>query len=311
MILVCSLLGTPLPAQAANGMADMMRIMMEMFFWMMSGSSGGMSSVNPYSMGGLGNPLLGGGGWGNSPWRLGGNQSYLPYNNLGMYSPSLYGSSMYSPSAYSAYGYPGYSPYLTQPGNAYSTPYTNPYAGAANPYTGNRYNAYGVPPRSSYRGPYQAPPVIIQPVIIKQPQDSEEKKATLKKDGKRTAAGRIKPPAARVVPPPNYARDEVWKYDNPMSGKWQGINGEYLALGKENFYLRTRDAELKGTYQFKNGIMKVLLEDKPNPFYLQARIEKGELIFNSEDGQMMLFQRPRKAGVRPTSIPPANYTAPW
>ena len=91
MILVCSLLGTPLPAQAANGMADMMRIMMEMFFWMMSGSSGGMSSVNPYSMGGLGNPLLGGGGWGNSPWRLGGNQSYLPYNKLGMYSPSLYG----------------------------------------------------------------------------------------------------------------------------------------------------------------------------------------------------------------------------
>ena len=35
---------------------------MEMFFWMMSGGSG-MGNSMP------GNPLLGGGGWGNSPWR--------------------------------------------------------------------------------------------------------------------------------------------------------------------------------------------------------------------------------------------------
>ncbi|MDX2477590.1 MAG: hypothetical protein QNL05_09530, partial [Gammaproteobacteria bacterium] len=56
VILVFSLLGTPMPAQAANGMADMMSLMMEMFLWMMrgGGGGGGGGGFNPYGMGGPG-----------------------------------------------------------------------------------------------------------------------------------------------------------------------------------------------------------------------------------------------------------------
>ena len=59
VILIFCLSGTPVPAKANNGMTDMMRIMMDMFLWMMGGGTGGLNSYrNPYNLGGIGNPLL-------------------------------------------------------------------------------------------------------------------------------------------------------------------------------------------------------------------------------------------------------------
>ena len=138
VILVLSLLGAPMPVQAANGMADMMSLMMEMFLWMMRGGSGGgfnpngmggPGGYNPYNMGGLGgigNPMLASSMLGNpmlsnslsgypSGW---GNTS--PYAAQGLYSP---------------FAYPGQGPYSSPYSSSYGSSYSSPYYG--NNYTGS------------------------------------------------------------------------------------------------------------------------------------------------------------------------------
>ena len=302
-------------------MADMMRIMMDMFLWMMGGGSGGMNPYRLGSMGGLGglnnpllassmpgypllgNSLLGGSAYGNpSGWGSG-----LPYNIQGLYSPP---------------GYPGSAAYINPYTNPYSTPYYNPYS---NPYTSPDYeDAYGNQPyyrgdysnpyyrnqyprnspysRSYYPGPYDTyppqaqpsdqAPVVLQPIIVNPGQQGLDKQPV-------TTEPEIRPPvpsrAATVEPAvPDYGsnlQNQSRGADNPLYGHWQGVNGEYLELGSKQFRLRSKDTDLKGTYQLKNSILKVVIVDRKEPVYMQYRMSDGHLMFRSEDGQMMLFRR--------------------
>ena len=216
VILVLSLLGAPMPVQAANGMTDMMSLMMEMFLWMMRGGSGG---FNPYSMGGLGgygnpmmaNSLLGNPVWGNSiagyPQGFG-NMS--PYATQGLYSP-LVNPGMapyYNPNTTNSYSYNPYTRQYTAPYN--STYYGNnaawgagyqPYNRQAytNPFYPYRYNLNSRNSNSYRAKPYahqgeknnynnygptghakgQSAPVVIQPIIVSPtPQPSTMQSAT-------------------------------------------------------------------------------------------------------------------------------------
>ena len=206
-----------MPVQAANGMTDMMSLMMEMFLWMMRGGSGG---YNPYSMGGLGgygnpmmaNSLLGNPVWGNSiagyPQGFG-NMS--PYGAQGINSPLAY------PGAAPHYNpYTG-NPYSSNPySNQYSAPYNSTYYGNntawghgylpyyrqaySNPFYPYRYNLNSRDSNShkgkSYRKPGeqnsynhygpdghakgQTAPVVIQPIIVSPtPQPAAAQSATV------------------------------------------------------------------------------------------------------------------------------------
>lgn len=216
VILVFSLLGTPMPAQAANGMADMMSLMMEMFLWMMRGGGGGGGGFNPYGMGGPG---------GNNPYSMGGlgglGNPMLASSMLGnpMLSNSLSGypsgwgntlpyaaQGLYQPFAYPGQG-PYSSPYNSSYGSSYSSPhYGNNYPGSygyqpyyrqgsTNPFYLNQYSrnpSHAGPYKSRpYRKPaeynhYQsrnqsrekAAPVVIQPIIISPTQQPAESTAS-------------------------------------------------------------------------------------------------------------------------------------
>lgn len=216
-ILVLSLLGAPMPVQAANGMADMMSLMMEMFLWMMRGGSGG---FNPYSMGGLGgygnpmmaNSLLGNPLWGNaiSGYPQGwGNMS--PYGAQSLYSPLVnpgmapyYNSNTSNPYSYnpytSQYGTPynstyygnnpayryGYQPYYRQ---AYTNPFYpyryNMNSRDSNLYNGKSYRQPGENHSYNHYGPAghakgQTAPVVIQPIIVSPtPQPTTAQSATV------------------------------------------------------------------------------------------------------------------------------------
>ena len=306
LILVFSLLGTPVPAKASNGMADMMSIMMEMFLWMMrSGGSGGFNRFNNIGgPGGMGYPS--GLGYG------------MPYYNQGMYSPLAY---------------PGLSPYSSPYGGAYGSPYNRDYYGNQpfyrqgynNPYYPNYYNANSPYTRPYRRDPYRRPgvynrygpgtkspsqkaPVVIQPIIV-----SPTQQAT----SNQTGTDEPKPGISVETLPPIYSppvkaepefsgygysdmqRDydrpvdynQTMDYGNSLHGRWEGINGEYLEMGRDRFRMRSNDAELQGTYQLKNSILKAAIPDRTEPVYLQYRMDDGHLMFVSEDGQKMLFRR--------------------
>ena len=138
VILALSMLGAPMPVQAANGMTDMMSLMMEMFLWMMRSGSGGGSGFNPYSMGGLGgygNPMMANSMFGNPQWG-----SAIAGYPQGFGNMSPYGAQgLYSPLANSAMT-PFYNPYTTNPNTV------NPYS--SNPYFGQ----YVAPYNSTYYG---------------------------------------------------------------------------------------------------------------------------------------------------------------
>ncbi|MEA1890548.1 MAG: hypothetical protein U9N50_12315 [Pseudomonadota bacterium] len=271
LVLVFSLSGAPMPAQAANGMTDMMSIMMQMFLWMMSGG-GGMSgfspyAMNPYSM----NPYSFGG--------LGGQGS--PYQGGGF--PGYYGGSGGSP--YSPYGYGARNPYYDPYKNRYSY---NRY-GYDDPY-GSSYAQH----RPDYPKQEKTPPVVIQPIIVSPGQQV---------DGSQAAKVEVLPaqpveptpprgtPTYAAVPPPRINKHKSRSLDNPLAGRWQGVNGEFLELGKDSFHLRSNGSDLRGTYQIKNDIMKVAILNRTEPVYMQYRRAEGKLVFRSEDGQMMLFRR--------------------
>ncbi len=319
LVILFSLFGVAVPAQASNGMTDMMRVMMEMFLWMMGGGSGGM---NPYRLGGLGgglanpllassmlgnpllgNSLLGGSGFGNqSGWGSG-----LPYNIQGLYSPPGYPGS-------AAYLNPYTNPYSTSYYNTYSNPYTSPYYGNAysnqpyyrrdysNPYYRNQYPRNSPYSRSYTPGPYDTYPpqaqssdqarVVLQPIIVNPGQQGLVQQPV-------TTGPEIRPPISSQTAPAGPAvsgYDSNFQYqsrgvDNPLHGHWQGVNGEYMELGSTWFRLRSKDADLKGTYQLKNSILKAEIADREEPVYMQYRMSDGHLMFRSEDGQLMLFRR--------------------
>jgi hypothetical protein len=294
-------------------MADMMSIMMEMFLWMMGGGSGGMNPYRLGSMGGLGgsnnpllassmlgnpllgNSLLGGSAYGNpSGWGSG-----LPYNIQGLYSPP---------------GYPGSAAYY----NPYSNPYTSPYYGNAygnqpyyrrdysNPYYRNQHypNQYqwNSPYGNSYQpGPYNTqrplaessdqPPVVLQPVIVNPGQQGTAQPPQITDPRIRPPASSQPTPEAAVSGYDSNSKIQSRVADNPLYGHWQGVNGEYLELGSKQFRLRSKDTDLKGTYQLKNSILKIAIADRKEPVYMQYRMSDGHLMFRSEDGQMMLFRR--------------------
>ncbi|MCK5360186.1 MAG: hypothetical protein KAJ95_06135, partial [Gammaproteobacteria bacterium] len=252
-VILFSLLGVSVPAQASNGMGDMMRVMMEMFLWMMGGGAGGMSPYSMGSMGGMANPLLAGSMLGNPmPGNslFGGTSYGLPYNGyngLGV-NPAI--------------GYPGsaavvnpYSnnPYSSQFRNSYKDPYALPYNG----------NAYGKQPyyrrdygNANHSDKYYRPdppgrsthPALQSTIINSAEQDSvmtsvPDREAMLQPSTTEMAV------AAAVS-------------STPLTGYWQGVNGEYLELGEKRFRLRSNDANLKGTYELKNSILKAEISDR-------------------------------------------------
>ncbi|NIA02894.1 MAG: hypothetical protein GWO88_01600 [Planctomycetia bacterium] len=281
LVLVFSLQGAPLPAHASNGMNDMMSTMMQMFLWMMSGGSGGgMSGFSPYAM----NP------YSMNPSSLGGlGGQGFPLQGSGF--PGYYGGLGGSP--YSQYGYGGRSPYYDPYTryDPYNSRYSNDRNGYADPYS---------PPYNQHRPDYprqeKTQPVVIQPIIVSPGQQS---------DGTQTAKVEVLPvqtiepvssadkaPYAAVPAPPINSRNSH-NYDNPLRGRWQGVNGEFLQLGSDSFRLRAQDSDLRGTYQLKNDIMKIAIINRTEPVYMQYRLSEGKLVFRSEDGQMMLFRRMR------------------
>lgn len=273
LVLVFSLQGAPMSAHASNGMTDMMSTMMQMFLWMMSsGSGGGMSgfspnAMNPYSM----NPYSLGG--------LGGQGFPLQGNAF----PGYYGGLGRSP--YSPYGYGGRSPY----NDPYNSRYSSDRYGYYDPYNPS-YNQH----RPVYPQPEKTPPVIIQPIIVSPGQQSDGTQAPkveiLPVQPVEPVSSADKAPYAAVPPPPINSRNSR-NYDNPLRGRWQGVNGEFLQLGSDSFRLRTQDSDLRGTYQLKNDIMKIAIINRTEPVYMQYRLSEGKLVFRSEDGQMMLFRR--------------------
>jgi len=284
LVLAFSLQGAPMPAQAGSGMTDIISSMMQLFLWMMSGGSGmsgfnanGMNpyGMNPYSlrgMGGQGFPL-----WGNS-------------------FPGNYGGWGRSP--YSQYGYGRHSPYSGPYNNLYGNPYNSRYSysryGYADPYN-SAYNRY----RPDYPNRRKTSPVIIQPIIVSPGQNSDGTPAPRVEvlpaqsvEPAEKASAKMAPYAA--VPPPRllpFNTYDPWDYDNPLPGRWQGVNGEFLELGRDSFRLRSQYSDMRGTYQIKNGIMKAEILNRIEPVYMQYRMADGQLVFRSADGQMMLFRR--------------------
>jgi len=319
LVILFSLLGFSMPAQANNGMTDMMSIMMEMFLWMMGGGSGG--GMNPYRLGGmgglnnpllansmlgnpmLGNSLLGGSSFGNpSGW---GNAGL--YNIQGLYSPPGYPGS-------AAYYNPYTNPYGNPYNNTYSNPYTSPYyangysnqpnyrGDYSNPYYPNQYPR-NTPYSSSYnpgsygarrpqaQSPDPAAPLVLQPIIVNTGEQDAVKPAAIATEPK------FQPPVpsqttAMAPAVTNYAsKNQSRGVAAPLSGRWQGVNGEYLELGEKRFRLRSNDTDLKGVYELKNSILKAEIPDRKEPVYMQYKMSDGHLMFRSEDGQMMLFRR--------------------
>lgn len=274
LILVFSLQATPVPAQAGNGMTDMITTMMQMFLWMMSSGGGGNSGFNPYSM---------------NPYSFGGLSGQgFPYQ--GGFSPGSYGGWGRSPN--SQYGYAAGSPY--------SYPYNSPYNGRygynrpayADPY-GPGYNQY----RPGHRYQEKKSALVIQPIIVSPGENSDGRQApkieylpahTVEPVEKTASSDAVA--YDRVIPPPETGYD-AWNYSNPLPGRWQGVNGEFLELGSDSFRLRSRNIDMLGTYQIKNGIMKAVIFDRSEPIYMQYRMAEGQLVFQSEDGQLMLFRR--------------------
>jgi len=277
LVLVFSLQGAPMPAHAGNGMTDIMSTMMQMFLWMMAGGGGGggMSgfspyAMNPYSMNPYGS--LGG---------LGGQG--FPLQGSGF--PGYYGGLGGSP--YSQYGYGARSPYY----DPYNSRYSHGRYGSADPYS-LPYNQY----RPDYPRQEKTPPVIVQPIIVSPGQQSDGAQAPkveiLPVQPVEPVSSADKAPYAAVPPPPINSRNSR-NYDNPLRGRWQGVNGEFLQLGGDSFRLRTQDSDLRGTYQLKNDIMKIAIINRTEPVYMQYHLAEGKLVFRSEDGQMMLFRRLR------------------
>jgi len=311
-VILFSLLGVSVPAQANNGMGDMMRVMMEMFLWMMGGGAGGMSPYsmgsmgNMGSMGGMANPLLAGSMLGNP---LLGN-SLLGGTSYGNPSGLAYGLPYSGLGVNPAAGYPGMQGYANPYTGLYNNPYTNsfnnPYSN--NPYSSqfrNRYkdpynlpydgNAYGKQPyyqrdfgnanypdqnfRPDSRG-QSASQVVLQPIIVNPgEQDSVIPPVPAKE--------------AMLQSPPSYTERAVASSvpGTPLTGHWQGVNGEFLELGEKRFRLRSKDTSLKGTYELKNSILKAAISDRKEPVYMQYRMSDGNLMFRSADGQLMLFRR--------------------
>ena len=284
LVLVFSLQGAPLPAHASNGMTDMMSTMMQMFLWMMSGGSGGgMSGFSPYAM----NP------YSMNPYSLGGLGGQ-GFPLLGSGLPGHYGGLGGSP--YSQYGYGARSPY-NDPYNIHD-PYNRRYShdrySSADPYS-SPYNQY----RPDYPRQEKTQPVVIQPIIVNPGQQSDGTQAPkveiLPVQPVEPVSSADKAPYAAVPPPPINSRNSrnSRNYDNPLRGRWQGVNGEFLHLGGDSFRLRTQDSDLRGTYQLKNDIMKIAIINRTEPVYMQYHLAEGKLVFRSEDGQMMLFRRLR------------------
>jgi hypothetical protein len=273
LILVLSLQATPVPARAGNGMTDMITTMMQMFLWMMSGGSGN-SGFNPYSM----NPYSFGGPGGQG----------FPYQ--GGFSPGNSGGWGRSP--YSQYGYAAGSPYY----NPYNSPYNGRYSYNRYAYTapyGRGYNQY----RPDYRYQEKKSALVIQPIIVSPGQNSDGMQTpkveylpahTVEPVEKTASSDAVA--YDRVIPPPETGYD-AWDYSNPLPGRWQGVNGEFLELGSDSFRLRSRNIDMLGTYQIKNGIMKAVIFDRSEPIYMQFRMAEGQLVFQSENGQLMLFHR--------------------
>jgi hypothetical protein len=257
----------------------------------------------------LGNSLLGGSAYGNpSGWGNG-----LPYNIQGLYSPPGYPGSAAS---YNPYTNPYSSPYY----NPYSNPNTSPYYGngygnqpyfrrdSGNPYFANQYYPNQYPQNSAYSGSYhpgpynahrplaqssdQAAPVVLQPIIVNPGQQELAKPPVTTKPETRQPVSSKKTPVGSVIPGHDRKyKNQSREVDNPLYGHWQGVNGEYLELGSKRFRLRSKDADLKGTYQLKNSILKAAIADRKEPVYMQYRMSDGNLMFRSEDGQLMLFRR--------------------
>ena len=293
-VILFSLLGVSVPAQASNGMGDMMRVMMEMFMWMMGGGTGGMNPYSMGSMGGMANPLLAGSMLSNP-----------------LYGNSILGGTSYGNPAGLAYGSPysglGVNPYTGFINNPYMNSYNYPYSN--NPYSSqfrNRYinpyalpnngNAYGRQPyyrrdygNANYPGQYTRPDPqgrsthpALQPTIVNQgDQDSI------------APAGAARETMLQSPPYSKEMADASAVPDTPLTGHWQGVNGEYLELGGKGFRLRSNDANLKGTYELKNSVLKAEIPDRKEPVYMQYRMSDGHLMFRSEDGQLMLFRRLR------------------
>jgi len=274
LLLVVSLQGAPLPAQAANGMTDILSTMMQLFLWMMSGGSGmsGLSSygMNPYSM---------------NPYSFGGLGGKGYQNQWGAY-PGRNGGWGNSP--YSQYGYGARSPYFGPYNNSYDSRYGYNRYGYVEPYYS---------PRMSQPNQGESSSLIIQPIIISPGQDTDGasspkveylpahpvKPAVNAASSRKAPNGNVRPPAVS-----NY---DAWDYDNPLPGRWQGVNGEFLELGSDRFRLRSRYSDMQGTYQVKNGIMKATIYNRTDPVYMQYKMADGQLVFRSEDGQIMLFRR--------------------
>ncbi|GBE08108.1 hypothetical protein BMS3Bbin11_00686 [bacterium BMS3Bbin11] len=282
LVLIFSLQAAPMPAYAGNGMTDIISTMMQLFLWMMSGGSG-MSGLNSYGM----NP------YGMNPYSFGGMGGQgFPFQ--GSSFPGY--SGRWGGSPYSQYGYGARSPYYGSYNNSYGYPYNSRYSyrryGYADPYYPS-YNQYG----ADYPKQGKTSPVIIQPIIVSLGQNSDGTKAPKVEilpaqsvdPVKRVPSAGAGPNAA--VPPPPVNAYDPWDYDNPLPGRWQGVNGEFLELGRYRFYLRSQYSEMQGTYQVKNGIMKAEIINHDEPVYMQYRMADGQLVFRSADGQMMLFRR--------------------
>jgi len=278
LVLVISLQAAPMPAQAGNGMTDMLSTMMQLFLWMMSSGNGmsgfNSSGMNPYSMNSM--SPYGMSSYGMNPYNFGGSGGQgHPFQRW----PTAGYSGGGSP--YSPYGYGGQAPY--------SGPYNNSY------YNRGHYNGYGYN-RPAYPIQGKASSLVIQPIIVSPGQDADGRAPKIE-----YLPAHSVEPVAKVAPANSVSYDKVlappvnnynaWDYDNPMLGSWQGVNGEFLELGTTRFRLRSQNSDMQGTYQINNGIMKAEIFNRTEPAYMQYRMAEGQLLFRSEDGQMMLFRR--------------------
>ena len=304
-VTLCFLLGAPSRSVAtSNPMVDMMVTMMEMFLWMMGDKDryrgyGG----SPYGLGGYGNPYTL--GYPAMPW----GSAYSSYG------------SMFSPYA----GYPGFGALGTNALNPYTYPaYGNQLYNRQN-YSNlyNPYSRYGSPYSNNYRWPYRNPPVVLQPIIIDKKTNKAKPPAVTKqkRQVKPPTATKQKPqvkprdtfppvplPRATIDPRPRQpSADTGTKRDNPIEGAWYGVNGEYLELGSESFRMLAGEDYLEGYYEVSNGIMKVKLLNQDDPAYFMIRFRHRELVFESEDGQLMLF---RSMGPAEYTYAPGTYTPP-
>jgi hypothetical protein len=303
LFLASTLLAAPPSVRASdNPMVDMMRVMMEMFLWMMGGSGRSFGS-SPYASGlsNYNNPYL----WGMqaNPWSSGmwGNGIY---NNPGSWG-SLYG---YNP-AYM---------YGSQYGSGFTSPYTSPYANNylngwqnynrwTTPYSGygNYYNRY--------RWPYTNAPVVLQPIIVDPKASDRRKKGKGKKPAVQNSGARPPVDAPRNKQPRSESQKQpAGGGDQRLQGAWQGVNGEYLELGSDNFRMLSGDEYMEGRYMVNNGIMKIQLYTQEEPVYMRINLNGPELLFESEDGQLMLFRRVGPLNNSYSgSVPPPPVANPW